>query len=104
MVARPLVSRVREGKEQAGAKFADYFEFAEPFTKLPSHRILAMFRGEKEEILDLTWTRRTTPARAASYETADRRPVRRRRPGPAGRPLAGRDGALGLADPDRSCT
>ena len=47
------VSRVREGKEQAGAKFADYFEFAEPFTKLPSHRILAMFRGEKEEVLDL---------------------------------------------------
>jgi protein Tex len=49
-----LVSRVREGKEEAGAKFADYFDFSEPFTKLPSHRILAMFRGEKDEILDLT--------------------------------------------------
>ncbi|GAA3737147.1 uncharacterized protein HDA32_005482 [Spinactinospora alkalitolerans] len=49
-----LVSRVREGKEEAGAKFADYFDFAEPFTRLPSHRILAMFRGEKEEVLDLT--------------------------------------------------
>ena len=49
-----LVARVREGKEEAGAKFADYFEFAEPFTRLPSHRILAAFRGEKEEILDLT--------------------------------------------------
>lgn len=48
-----LSSRVREGKEEAGAKFSDYFEFAEPFAKLPSHRILAMFRGEKEEILDL---------------------------------------------------
>ncbi|SEG92597.1 uncharacterized protein SAMN04489712_13444 [Thermomonospora echinospora] len=48
-----MVSRVREGKEEAGAKFADYFEFSEPFTKLPSHRVLAMFRGEKEEILDL---------------------------------------------------
>jgi uncharacterized protein len=46
-------SKVREGKEAAGAKFADYFEFAEPFEKLPSHRILALFRGEKEEILDL---------------------------------------------------
>ncbi|WP_336206298.1 Tex family protein [Nonomuraea sp. LPB2021202275-12-8] len=46
-----LASKVREGKEEAGAKFSDYFEFAEPFTKLPSHRILAMFRGEKEEIL-----------------------------------------------------
>ncbi|MFC4084402.1 Tex family protein [Amycolatopsis samaneae] len=49
-----LASKVREGKAEAGAKFADYFEFDEPYTKLPSHRILAMFRGEKEEILDLT--------------------------------------------------
>ncbi len=48
-----LVSRVREGKEEAGAKFSDYFDFSEPFTSLPSHRILAAFRGEKEEILDL---------------------------------------------------
>ncbi len=48
-----LVSRVREGKQEAGAKFADYFEFAEPFTRLPSHRVLALLRGEKEEILDL---------------------------------------------------
>ncbi|MEU7739865.1 Tex family protein [Nonomuraea sp. NPDC049158] len=49
-----LLSKVREGKEEAGAKFSDYFEFGEPFTKLPSHRILAMFRGEKEEILSVT--------------------------------------------------
>ena len=49
-----LVSRVREGGEQAGAKFADYFEFDEPFTALPSHRILAMMRGEKEQVLELT--------------------------------------------------
>ncbi|WP_433286944.1 Tex family protein [Micromonospora sp. CA-244673] len=49
-----LVSRVRDGQETAGAKFADYFDFAEPYPKLPSHRILAMFRGEKEGVLDLT--------------------------------------------------
>ncbi len=49
-----LSSRVREGKEAAGAKFADYFEFSEPFTKLPSHRILALFRGEKEDVLELS--------------------------------------------------
>jgi len=49
-----LVSTVREGKEADGAKFADYFDFSEPFTKLPSHRILAVFRGEKEEVLDVT--------------------------------------------------
>ncbi|HEV2782391.1 MAG TPA: Tex family protein [Actinophytocola sp.] len=49
-----LSSKVRDGKQEAGAKFADYFDWSEPLTKLPSHRILAMFRGEKEEILDLT--------------------------------------------------
>ncbi|MEV7867927.1 Tex family protein [Streptomyces sp. NPDC088124] len=48
-----LAARVRDGKEEAGAKFADYFDFAEPFTQLPSHRVLAMLRGEKEDVLDL---------------------------------------------------
>lgn len=48
-----MASKVRDGKKTEGEKFADYFEFSEPLTKLPSHRILAMFRGEKEEILDL---------------------------------------------------
>ena len=41
-----LVSRVRDGQQEAGAKFADYFEFSEPLTRLPSHRILALLRGE----------------------------------------------------------
>ena len=49
-----LVAQVREEKREAGAKFADYFDFAESFTTLPSHRILALFRGEKEEVLTLT--------------------------------------------------
>lgn len=48
-----LVAKVRDGKEEAGAKFADYFDFTEPFTALPSHRVLAMLRGEKEDVLDL---------------------------------------------------
>ncbi|RXH33644.1 Tex family protein [Bradyrhizobium zhanjiangense] len=48
-----MASKVRDGKKTEGEKFADYFDFSEPLTKLPSHRILAMFRGEKEEILDL---------------------------------------------------
>ncbi|GIH64604.1 Tex family protein [Microbispora siamensis] len=49
-----LISQVREDKQESGAKFSDYFDFSEPFTRLPSHRILAMFRGEKEEVLTLT--------------------------------------------------
>src|SRR6202795_4593249 len=48
-----LRSKVGEGKQEAGAKFTDYFDFAEKLTKLPSHRILALFRAEKEEILDV---------------------------------------------------
>ncbi|UJB45035.1 Tex family protein [Streptomyces sp. A1-5] len=49
-----VAAKVRAGKEEEGAKFADYFDFAEPFTELPSHRVLAMLRGEKEDVLDLT--------------------------------------------------
>lgn len=49
-----LVTTVRDGKESAGAKYADYFDFSEPFTTLPSHRILAVFRGEKEQFLHVT--------------------------------------------------
>ncbi|GII04020.1 Tex family protein [Planobispora takensis] len=63
-----LLSAVREGKEEAGAKFSDYFDFSEPFTKLPSHRILAMFRGEKEEILTLTLEPEQEPT--GTYEGA----------------------------------
>ena len=48
-----IVSKVREGKEAAGAKFSDYFDFFEPLIKIPSHRALALMRGEREEILDL---------------------------------------------------
>ncbi|WP_306506757.1 Tex family protein [Corynebacterium sp.] len=44
---------VVEGKETEGAKFKDYFEFSEPFEKLPSHRILALLRGENEGVLQL---------------------------------------------------
>jgi uncharacterized protein len=46
-----LVSKVVEGKETEGAKFRDYFDYQEPFNKVPSHRALALFRGRKEEFL-----------------------------------------------------
>jgi uncharacterized protein len=48
-----LSSKVREGKESAGAKFSDYFDFSEALAKLPSHRTLAILRGEREEMLDV---------------------------------------------------
>jgi len=48
-----LVSKVRDGKHETGAKFSDYFDFAEKLARMPSHRILALFRAENEEILDV---------------------------------------------------
>ncbi|MDY0221244.1 MAG: Tex family protein [Desulfobacterium sp.] len=41
-----LSSRMKKGKEDEGAKFRDYFDWSESAAKSPSHRILAMFRGE----------------------------------------------------------
>ncbi|RIJ71013.1 RNA-binding transcriptional accessory protein [Nakamurella silvestris] len=49
-----IVCTVREGQEENGAKFSDYFDFAESLSTLPSHRVLAVFRGEKEEMLSVT--------------------------------------------------
>ncbi|GHY12788.1 hypothetical protein VCSRO163_2248 [Vibrio cholerae] len=49
-----IVSRVVEGKEQAGEKFKDYFDHREPISKTPSHRALAMLRGRNEGFLTLT--------------------------------------------------
>jgi len=48
-----IESRVFKSKEAEGQKFKDYFEWSEPITKTPSHRLLAMRRGEKEGILAL---------------------------------------------------
>lgn len=42
---------VVEGQETTGSKYRDYFEFSEPFEALPSHRILALLRGENEGVL-----------------------------------------------------
>jgi protein Tex len=46
-----LSSKVMTGKEEEGAKFKDYFDWSEPATKAPSHRILAIRRGESEGFL-----------------------------------------------------
>ena len=46
-------SKVIKGKEQEGVKFKDYYDWQEPLKAAPSHRVLAMRRGEKEEFLML---------------------------------------------------
>ncbi|MEK8017746.1 MAG: Tex family protein [Candidatus Parabeggiatoa sp.] len=47
-------SKVVEGKEEKGVKFSDYFDYQEPLKTVPSHRALAMFRGRKSGILQVT--------------------------------------------------
>ncbi len=48
-----MVSRVKKGKEAEGQKFADYFAFAQAPAGMPSHRVLALLRGEKDGVLEL---------------------------------------------------
>ncbi|MEO5581633.1 MAG: Tex family protein [Saprospiraceae bacterium] len=48
-----IFSKVTKGKETAGNKYQDYFKYEESLQRCPSHRILAMFRGEDEGILKL---------------------------------------------------
>ncbi|MEN9958011.1 MAG: hypothetical protein RLZZ474_255, partial [Bacteroidota bacterium] len=58
--ARQLFSRkttvkstVAKGKQEAGIKYKDYFDWSESLAQAPSHRVLALFRGENEGILNL---------------------------------------------------
>ncbi|MFH1138552.1 MAG: Tex family protein [Pseudomonadota bacterium] len=48
-----FVSKVISGKEEEGSKFRDYFDWEEPVRGAPSHRVLAMRRGETEGVLYL---------------------------------------------------
>jgi uncharacterized protein len=70
-----LQSRVVEGKQDAGAKFSDYFAAAEPIKNIPAHRVLAMFRGRKEAILRLNVVLEDdpAPADAATLSAAEAR-------------------------------
>lgn len=48
-----VTSKVKRGKKEEGAKFESYFDFSEPLSRIPSHRFLAMKRGEAEGLLNL---------------------------------------------------
>jgi uncharacterized protein len=49
-----ISSKAVKGREEEGSKFSDYFEWSEPLRRCPSHRLLAMRRGEDEGFLRLT--------------------------------------------------
>lgn len=59
-----VVSRVAAGKEESGSKFSDYFEYQEPIAKIPSHRVLALLRGRREEVLGVSLELPDDPAPA----------------------------------------
>lgn len=48
-----LRARVIEGKQEAGAKYRDYFDHSEALSKIPSHRLLALLRARREEVIQL---------------------------------------------------
>ena len=92
-----VASKVLMGKEvdQEAAKFRDYFEWTEPLTKVPSHRLLAMRRGEKEGFLML----RVTIPEDKGFDTAKRLFVSGRGPAAEQMNLAAVDGCKRLLFP-----
>ena len=69
-----LVSVVAEGKEEAGAKFRDYFAYQEALKSVPPHRALALFRGRKEEMLRVSLKLPEDIAAAAATAAAGTNP------------------------------
>ena len=61
-------SSVVSGKREDAGKFRDYFDWEEPVLKVPSHRVLAMLRGEKESILSIRISPPTIQAVAVLQE------------------------------------
>ncbi len=67
-----ITSKVMKGKEEEGSKFSDYFEWSEPLRRCPSHRLLAMRRGEEEGYLRLT----IVPSEAEAVESIEKQFIR----------------------------
>jgi uncharacterized protein len=68
-------STVKKGKETEGVKFKDYFDFAEPLRRVPSHRLLALRRGETEGFLSVS----IVPDEEAALERLERQFVQQHR-------------------------
>jgi uncharacterized protein len=98
-----IATKVMAGKEDEAAKFKDYFEWSEPLAKAPSHRVLAMRRGEKEQFLMMRVTLADETAALAEIEPLF---VQNGAAAPVGRAVpsappeaASKDGGLGIARP-----
>ncbi|WP_439585255.1 Tex family protein [Dyadobacter bucti] len=67
-----VTAKVKKKKEEEGVKYRDYFEFSEPLSRIPSHRLLAIRRGEEEGVLSVD----ISPDEDQSLEALDRLFVR----------------------------
>ncbi|MCE6993162.1 Tex family protein [Dyadobacter sp. CY323] len=63
-----ITSKVKKKKEEEGVKYRDYFNFSEPLSRIPSHRLLAIRRGEEEGFLSVD----ISPDEDQALETLDR--------------------------------
>lgn len=90
-----VTTRAVKGKEAEGAKYADYFEKDEPLRKVPSHRLLAMVRGEREGFLRLS----LAPDETRAVEQLERIFIRGNSPARAWIEAAVRDGYKRLLGP-----
>jgi len=63
-----ITSKVKKKKEEEGIKYRDYFEFSEPLSRIPSHRLLALRRGEEEGFLSVD----ISPDEEQALESLDR--------------------------------
>ncbi len=90
-----LSAAVEPGKEEEGAKFRDWFKWSEPIKDAPSHRVLALFRGEEESFLRLS----LRPPEEAALAAVRRRWVRGESPAAGQVAMAVEDGYERLAAP-----
>lgn len=67
-----VTSKAVKSQEESGSKFRDYFDWQEPSAKVPGHRLLALFRGENEKVLSLTFR----PPEAEPLEILHRQYIR----------------------------
>ncbi len=81
-----IKSKVARGKEEEGAKFKDYFDWTEPASQAPSHRILAIRRGEAEGFLYSRLNPEENEALAIIENLVLKKQIRRSRTGEAGHP------------------
>lgn len=83
-------STVKKGKEAEGAKFTDYFDFQEPLKRVPSHRLLALRRGEAEGFLSVS----ISPGEEAAIERLERQFIAER----SGTPVCKEQMGLAIRD------